>query len=204
MRAFLFKHSANTVTFVGMVAAVWTSVLVWDYQNQGTVLLLAIVAALTDLTDGWLARKWQIESPVGISLDRWRDKLFVCPLFVFFIADIRLETSLGLGEGLVFSFIKSVLGMILLIETGLIVTWFVGVAKKWNVKSHRAGKIKQGFYVTTIFSWLVMRFLEKKFHWQVGMITFLYLSFLLLFSARYAFASLVGYLERFYLASQKN
>lgn len=202
MRAFLFRHSANTVTFAGIVAAVWTNVLVWDYQNQSLVFLLAVIAALTDLTDGWLARKWKIESPVGISLDRWRDKLFVCPLFAFFIWDIRLETALGWKENLVFSFIKSILAVILIFEAGLIASWFVGFVKKWNVKSHRAGKIKQGFYVAAIFSWLIMRFLEKEFYWQAGMITFLYLSCLLLLAARYAFASLVGYLERFYLASQ--
>lgn len=192
MRKLIFQNSANIVTTIGIILAFWNSIfLIWDYQYKGVAFIITIIVALTDFIDGWLARRWHIVSLVGVSLDRGRDKLLICPLFAFFIKDICLENNL------MFSFVRSALWLILLIELGLIITWFVGLIKKWDVSSHRAGKIKQVLYVIIVSSWLLVRYLEQKSYFQPGLITRIILIALLVLAAIYAILSVRGYLERY-------
>jgi cardiolipin synthase (CMP-forming) len=51
-------------------------------------LLFIVAAALSDFLDGWLARRWQVESWQGGLLDAVADKMFILiTLSVFVIAD---------------------------------------------------------------------------------------------------------------------
>ena len=48
--------------------------------------MLAFVAIVSDILDGFLARLWRLESDIGAFLDQLADKVFYAPLFFFFFA----------------------------------------------------------------------------------------------------------------------
>ena len=191
MRAFLFKHSANAITFAGIILAIWTSVMVWDYQNLFWVLVVALLVALTDLADGRLARKWGIVSQEGVFWDRVRDKLFMLPMLAFFLVDVWPEA------GVIFAFLKGMIILILLTEVSLAVSMVVGLVKRFNISAHRAGKIKQVIYFVIVGLWLLMRLLEQESVLKPDLAVFLVLCALSLAAAVYALKSLDGYLKRF-------
>ncbi|HUU68499.1 MAG TPA: CDP-diacylglycerol--glycerol-3-phosphate 3-phosphatidyltransferase [Planctomycetota bacterium] len=49
-------------------------------------LLLFIAAALTDLIDGWLARKYQMVTDFGRVADPFADKILICGALIFLLA----------------------------------------------------------------------------------------------------------------------
>jgi CDP-diacylglycerol--glycerol-3-phosphate 3-phosphatidyltransferase len=49
---------------------------------------LFLVAALTDIVDGWLARTWKQVTSFGRILDPVVDKVMICGAFVFFASDV--------------------------------------------------------------------------------------------------------------------
>ena len=55
--------------------------------------LVLILAGITDILDGWIARKYQLETAVGKLLDPVADKIFLCVAVVFLVA--RPELPLG-------------------------------------------------------------------------------------------------------------
>lgn len=180
------KNVANLVTAIGIILAVWVNVLVWTNSvNHLLIFLLSMAVALSDLIDGWLARRWGIVSNFGSSFDKFRDKLFICPLFVYFIKGIWQENGVWLA------LIKGLILLILLIECLLILVWIVGFIKRLDTSSHLAGKIKMDLYFGVAGWWLFLRL--------VGNFDYLYLGLIPLLSIALVCAvfSLEGYLQRF-------
>src|ERR1035437_2049774 len=52
-----------------------------------------LVAVLTDILDGYLARKWKVESAFGRVVDPFVDKILVCGAFVFFSSTHFLDPT---------------------------------------------------------------------------------------------------------------
>lgn len=59
-----------------------------------------VVAAITDFFDGWLARRWQVESLFGAILDPIADKILVCGAALGLIA-AHVQPSVLLPVGLI-------------------------------------------------------------------------------------------------------
>src|ERR1035437_291116 len=49
--------------------------------------MVFLVAVLTDILDGYLARKWKVESAFGRVVDPFVDKILICGAFIFFSSD---------------------------------------------------------------------------------------------------------------------
>lgn len=60
----------------------------------GAALMLFTVAALTDFLDGWIARRWKLESDLGRFLDPLADKLMVAAALVALVAANRVAGAL--------------------------------------------------------------------------------------------------------------
>lgn len=71
---------SRIVLVMPMVALLWASPDIDDYQ---LVFGLFLLAALTDLLDGWLARRWQCTSAIGAFLDPLADKVIANVMLVF-------------------------------------------------------------------------------------------------------------------------
>ena len=52
--------------------------------RHGTALVIFLVASITDIVDGYLARRFAMGSPLGAYLDPIADKLFLVSTFVVF------------------------------------------------------------------------------------------------------------------------
>src|SRR5207247_4096434 len=72
---------ANWLTLIRiLLIPVFVSLLV--YRRPGFALVVFGLAALTDLLDGWVARRWNDQSTLGAFLDPMADKLLLTASFV--------------------------------------------------------------------------------------------------------------------------
>jgi CDP-diacylglycerol--glycerol-3-phosphate 3-phosphatidyltransferase len=83
-----FWNLPNTITVVRMVAVPVLLLFPWfhDPVSSRIVAWIFIVAATTDIVDGWLARRGQQVTKIGKLLDPLADKLIVASALVVLIA----------------------------------------------------------------------------------------------------------------------
>jgi len=77
-------------------------VLFWTLTKPGAAwadlgLFLLLLGGLTDLLDGWLARRWKEETVFGRLVDPLADKVMICGTFLFLL--VRKEMALPLPDG---------------------------------------------------------------------------------------------------------
>lgn len=68
----IFFALLNVHTYVHFTRSMWIAFVVF------------LVAAFTDMLDGYLARAWHVESAFGRVVDPFVDKILVCGAFIFF------------------------------------------------------------------------------------------------------------------------
>lgn len=185
---------ANLVTSLGIILTAWLNMIIWSDEpiNHLVVFLLAVSVGISDLLDGWLARRLQVVTSVGGFLDKFRDKFFACSVFVFFLRELWRWNN-----GIWLALIEGLIMLILVIELFLIIVWIIGFVKGFDVNPHQAGKIKTGFYFVAIGWWFFLNWLGSL--WQRDFENWLYLGliFLLLSASIYGILSVVGYLQRY-------
>ncbi|MCX7629990.1 MAG: CDP-alcohol phosphatidyltransferase family protein [Geminicoccaceae bacterium] len=77
----MLAHLANVLTTCRLLAAVPVAFLVVEEVDH-LAFWLFLAAALTDLADGYVAKRWAGPSSVGAALDPVADKLFAGALFL--------------------------------------------------------------------------------------------------------------------------
>ena len=88
MRREGFWNLPNALTVIRILLVPVMVWLLWDEPSfkEGVVSCSIFVAAMiTDIVDGWLARKWDLVSPVGAYLDPLADKLMTVTVLVMLI-----------------------------------------------------------------------------------------------------------------------
>ena len=112
-----------------------------------TILVGAI--GLTDFFDGWVARRFHIVSTFGKAIDRLRDKLFICSVLAFLV---WISSESLAGSMLINTLTIALAVGVIILEGVLLIFWVVGIAKKLDLSSRRAGKIKMfcQFFVAII------------------------------------------------------
>ena len=79
-----------TVARIGLAGGFFVLLGLYDYGAAGTQCLMNvalgvyIVAGITDVLDGWIARKWNLTSAFGRIVDPFVDKVLVVGAFVMF------------------------------------------------------------------------------------------------------------------------
>ena len=63
--------------------------------------VLYVIAGLTDILDGFLARRWGVESKLGARLDSLADFVFVLPVGYKFFPLLKLPATLWMMIGLI-------------------------------------------------------------------------------------------------------
>jgi CDP-diacylglycerol--glycerol-3-phosphate 3-phosphatidyltransferase len=86
----MYRHVPNLITISRLLLTVLFFWILNDndqltFQRQMWVAFTVfVIATLTDMLDGYLARKWKAESAFGRVVDPFVDKLLICGAFIFF------------------------------------------------------------------------------------------------------------------------
>ncbi len=114
--------------------------------------ILFVVAGLTDMVDGAIARKLNVASKFGRMVDPLADKVLVCGAFVCF-AIIGEPKLFEFGKGALAVIHWSVAGIIILREVYVTVLRHIAEARGINFAATFSGKIKmflQSFVIGTV------------------------------------------------------
>jgi CDP-diacylglycerol---glycerol-3-phosphate 3-phosphatidyltransferase len=114
--------------------------------------VLFVVAGLTDIIDGWMARKYEVTSKFGRIVDPLADKVLVCGSFICFavIGEPRLFNLTGAA---LHCFHWSVVAILCAREIYVTVLRHMAEAKGFNFAATKSGKIKmflQTFAIGTV------------------------------------------------------
>ena len=93
------NYFIQSLTYFRILVAPIIFLLITLYDSYGFALLLFILASISDYWDGFLARKYKLESIIGAVLDPIADKI----LITFLILGLSLELSsifIGMVGGL--------------------------------------------------------------------------------------------------------
>lgn len=164
----MFRHVPNLLTGSRLLLAIAFFVMLSFYQYKGRgdlpdhwllhwAFLTYVIALVTDFLDGYLARKWKIESGFGRVVDPFVDKVLVLGSFIFFagknfIIPVEgeqhvVKTITGVAPGIV----------VILLARELLVTSLRGnsEASGKNFGAAFSGKLKMALQSTTILVILV-------------------------------------------------
>lgn len=88
----MFKNPANLLTLfrIFVIPALVFSFYVKGASGHWLGLILFVTAAITDFFDGYVARRWDLVSPLGRFLDPIADKLLVATAIVMLVAAERI------------------------------------------------------------------------------------------------------------------
>jgi len=125
-------------------------------KNKGAFLTLAfvlfVIAGLTDIIDGRIARKYNVTTKFGRMVDPLADKILVCGAFVSF-ALIRQPRFFGWSDGALAVVQWSVAGILIAREAYVTVLRHIAEARGINFAATASGKIKmflQSFAIGTV------------------------------------------------------
>ncbi len=90
----VFWNLPNTVTLLRVLAVPALLTFPWFFTHLGSLVMawIYIVAATTDLVDGWLARRGAQETRIGKLLDPLADKLIVTTALIVLLVVGRIPT----------------------------------------------------------------------------------------------------------------
>lgn len=139
------KHIPNKLTLARMVA-IPVLLLLYPIDIYAFKFIAACVflgAALTDFFDGYLARKYNIETPEGALLDPIADKMLVMTGLVLLVSTNKLYSFLAVLLICRESFISGVR--------------LIAMERQINIDVNMFGKFKTGFQVAGIFALMIDR-----------------------------------------------
>ncbi len=124
------------------------------YYDIATVLF--IVAVLTDMADGIIARRYQLVSKFGRIMDPLADKILVVGAFVFFAAWRIPQTLPPLTETQTSVVLWITAAVIALREVLMTIIRHIAEQKGYNFQATWAGKLKMVIQSITIISILIV------------------------------------------------
>ncbi len=165
----MFRHVPNALTGGRLVLAFVFFAMLSYYQYEGRgdptflniAFLIYLVALITDDLDGYLARRWNVEGPIGRIGDPFVDKILVLGSFIMFAGKnfIIPDENLEPGRSMV---VKTITGVapwmvVLMLARELLVTSFRGIAESFGTKfgAAFAGKLKMVLQSVTILVILI-------------------------------------------------
>jgi CDP-diacylglycerol--glycerol-3-phosphate 3-phosphatidyltransferase len=157
----LYRQVPNFIT-LGRLALTVVFFLLLNVHDADTfsrqmwiAFVIFLIAVLTDMLDGYLARAWKVESSFGRVVDPFVDKILICGAFIFFSSNDFINVAVlhefpgfpaaGAGTGE----IGSVTGVhpwmaVVLIAREFLITSIRGLAESKGIdfRADWAGKIK--------------------------------------------------------------
>ena len=155
----MWKHVPNILTFARLgLTFVFFFMIVYSPRVENlkfffdVAFVLFLVAAVTDVVDGYIARRYNASSKFGRIIDPLVDKVLVCGAFICF-AVIGLPRLFGLGREVLAVVHWSVAAIIIVREVYVTVLRHMAEARGINFGAVASGKIKmllQSFSIGTV------------------------------------------------------
>ncbi|MEX0744333.1 MAG: CDP-diacylglycerol--glycerol-3-phosphate 3-phosphatidyltransferase [Phycisphaeraceae bacterium] len=167
------RHVPNQLTLFRLLLAAAFFLVLNQYRYASTtpawILLLAgcvfILAAVTDLLDGYLARRWQAESTFGRIMDPFCDKVLVIGAFIY-LAGPRFVIPGAVEDRAVFVMVSGVYPWMvaIILARELLVTGVRGELEGLGVKfgANLSGKLKMALQSVAIPAILVIVYLDPE------------------------------------------
>ncbi len=95
----MYRHVPNLITLLRLLLTVVFFFILntndaSNFQRQMWIgFAVFVVATLTDMLDGYLARKWKVESAFGRVVDPFVDKILICGAFIFFSSNHFIDAA---------------------------------------------------------------------------------------------------------------
>ena len=127
-----------------------------DVESKVIALIIFIIASLTDLLDGYLARKWKVTSKLGTFLDPLADKaLIISALVAFILLDNQIPIWM----------------LIVIVSRDILITLMriLGKRKGMEVKTSTLGKVKTVVQMTTIILILLI-FVGRSYKTEISLL----------------------------------
>jgi len=145
--------SRIVLVFIGLILAniYYKFPQPYAYTIQIITVAVAVIAGLTDLLDGWIARKYNLVSDFGKLIDPLADKIFVMTIFIMFVDTPNPVTKSAMLPGWI---------VIVVLAREFLVTGLRSLAatKGEVIAADRLGKLKtavqMAFFVFGGFIWL--------------------------------------------------
>ncbi len=161
----------NALTMLRLVLAVafFGTLNVYRYPDHNTLwanvaVVFFVAAAITDAFDGYLARKWHVESVFGRLMDPFCDKVLVLGAFIYMAGPRFVVPEWELDQGEFFTMATGVYPwmVVVILARELLVTGFRGEAESMGVSfaaswSGKAKMILQSIAIPTVL-FLVVNF----------------------------------------------
>jgi CDP-diacylglycerol--glycerol-3-phosphate 3-phosphatidyltransferase len=157
----MWKYVPNILTFVrlGLTIVFLLMVLYWPHMADrpsflDVAFVLFVIAGLTDVVDGHIARRWNATSKFGRMIDPLVDKVLVCGAFICF-AIIGVPKLFDWGPAALRIVHWTVAGILIAREA------YVTILRQWaeahgiNFAAVRLGKIKMFVQVFAIGTVLI-------------------------------------------------
>jgi len=155
-----YKQVPNALTLARLVLAAgfFASLNAFRYPDQHVIwaniaIVLFIIAAITDILDGYLARRWQVETRFGRLMDPFCDKVLIIGAFIY-LAGPRFVVPEWIEEGSFFTMATGVYPwmVVVILARELLVTGVRGVVESegYNFPSQTSGKLKMILQSVTI------------------------------------------------------
>jgi CDP-diacylglycerol--glycerol-3-phosphate 3-phosphatidyltransferase len=155
----MWKHVPNILTFIrlGLTIVFLAMILYCPYVTDLSFFLdiafvIFVVAGLTDVIDGHIARRFNAASKFGRMIDPFVDKILVCGAFICF-AVIGIPRLFDWGPTTLAIIHWVVVGILILRETYVTILRQMAEARGINFAAVRSGKIKmfvQTFAIGTV------------------------------------------------------
>ena len=194
LKVWLENNIANFITFLRYIFSFCIIVIgIWYWHLVLLMFILVTLAALSDLLDGWIARRYNKVSEFGGFLDRLADKIYFCPLIVIIIWRYWPVDDI---HPLVKIFTETMGGVIILLEFILIMSSWVGILLGKSISANQWGKWKMASESCAVILWFLFLVLHRYYEFDMR-ISIVIVDLCLLAAIICADKSIRGYYQRF-------
>jgi phosphatidylglycerophosphate synthase len=179
MADIVWQQLPNTLTVLRalLAAGFFAALNVYRYPDHNVIwgnlaIALFIAAAITDALDGYLARRWHVESVFGRIMDPFCDKVLIMGAFIYLIGP-RFLVKQWVEDGSYFTMATAVYPwmVVVILARELLVTGIRGVIESMGLSgaSNWSGKAKMILQsiVVPIVLFLVINFRTHQTPWAM-------------------------------------
>jgi len=156
----LFKNIANMITIIGIILSIWLAIIIFENPKQlWLIFVFSTIIGLTDFFDGKTARYFSIKSVFGGSLDRLRDKIFICLILIVLAFCYNTENY---SQSLSLAIATQVLVLLVtLMELLQLILMLTSLIKKINIFANQYGRIKMFIQFFVLIIWMIPLSLDR-------------------------------------------